>query len=112
MLEKTFLQILNMSFIASFVIIFVLIARLLLKKSPKVLSYALWGVVLFRLVFPFSFESVFSLLPFKSQPIPQTVALGENVSFGSAAGAALQAIGDAANGGLGTITVHLGRSAD
>ncbi len=63
MLEKIFLQILNMSFTASFVIIFVLIVRLLLKKSPKVLSYALWGVVLFRLICPFSFESVFSLLP-------------------------------------------------
>ena len=73
MLEKIFLQILNMSFTASFVIIFVLIARLLLKKSPKVLSYALWGVVLFRLIFPFSFESVFSLLPAKTNPISQDI---------------------------------------
>lgn len=70
MLEKIFLQILNMSFTASFVIILVLIARLFLKKSPKVLSYALWGVVLFRLICPFSFESMFSLLPVKSNPIP------------------------------------------
>ena len=73
MLEKIFLQILNMSFTASFVIIFVLIARLLLKKSPKVLSYALWGVVLFRLLCPFSFESMFSLLPVKSNPIPLNI---------------------------------------
>lgn len=70
MVEKVFLQILNMSFTASFVIILVLIARLFLKKSPKVLSYALWGVVLFRLICPFSFESMFSLLPVKSNPIP------------------------------------------
>ncbi|HZK27229.1 MAG TPA: DUF5301 domain-containing protein [Thermoclostridium sp.] len=70
MLEKIFLQILNMSLTAGFVIIFVLIARLFLKKSPKVLSYALWGVVLFRLICPFSFESIFSLLPVKSNPIP------------------------------------------
>lgn len=73
MLEKIFLQILNMSFTASFVIIFVLIARLLLKKSPKILSYALWGVVLFRLICPFSFESVFSLLPAKANPISQDI---------------------------------------
>ena len=52
MLDALFLQILNMSFTASFVIIFVLLARILLKKSPKVLSYALWSVVLFRLVCP------------------------------------------------------------
>ena len=70
MLGKIFLQILNMSFTASFVIILVLIARLFLKKLPKILSYALWGVVLFRLICPFSFESIFSLLPIKSNPIP------------------------------------------
>ena len=69
MVEKIFLQILNMSFTTSFVIILVLIARLLLKKSPKILSYALWGVVLFRLICPFSFESMFSLLPVKTNPI-------------------------------------------
>lgn len=73
MLDKIFLQILNMSFTASFVILFVLIARLLLKRLPKVFSYALWGVVLFRLVFPFSFESIFSLLPAKANPISQDI---------------------------------------
>lgn len=73
MAEKIFLQILNMSFTACFVIILVLIARLFLKKSPKVLSYALWGVVLFRLICPFSFESMFSLLPAKTNPISQDI---------------------------------------
>ena len=61
MLDKLFLQILNMSFTASFVIAFVLLIRLLLKKTPKIFSYALWSVVLFRLVCPFSFESIFSI---------------------------------------------------
>lgn len=73
MLEKIFLQILNMSFTASFVIILILIARLLLKSSPKILSYALWGVVLFRLICPFSFESMFSFLPAKTNPISQDI---------------------------------------
>lgn len=73
MIEKIFLQILNMSWISSFVIILVLTARLSLKKSPKVLPYALWGVVLFRLICPFSFESIFSLLPVKTNPIPQNI---------------------------------------
>ncbi|MGI5883266.1 MAG: M56 family metallopeptidase, partial [Dethiobacteria bacterium] len=48
-----------MSFTASFVILFILLARTFLQKLPKVFSYALWGVVLFRLVCPFSFGSVF-----------------------------------------------------
>ena len=49
MLEKIFLQVLNMSFTAGFVIIFVLIARLFLKKSPSVLNYkkpAFWVVII------------------------------------------------------------------
>lgn len=74
MLDQLFLQILNMSFTASFVILFVLIARLFLKKSPKMFSYALWAVVLFRLICPFSFESMFSLLPTKVSPISQDIS--------------------------------------
>lgn len=73
MLDKIFLQILNMSFTGSFVIAFVLIARLLLKKSPKIFSYALWSVVLFRLICPFSFESMLSLLPTNPSPIPGNI---------------------------------------
>ena len=37
----------NMSLTASVAIALVILLRLLLKKAPKVISYALWGVVLF-----------------------------------------------------------------
>ena len=58
----TFLpKLLNMSFTASIAIVCVLIVRLLLKKAPKVISYALWMIVLFRLLCPISIESQFSL---------------------------------------------------
>ena len=60
-MSELFLTVLNMSFTASYVILFVILIRLLLKKSPKFISYALWGVVAFRLLIPFSFESMFSL---------------------------------------------------
>lgn len=73
MLDNLFLQILNMSFTASIVILFVLGARLLLKKVPKIFSYALWSVVLFRLVCPFSFESLISLLPNNPAPISDKI---------------------------------------
>ena len=63
MLVYLFLKVVNMSITASFVILFVLITRLLLKKAPKIFSYVLWSVVLFRLVCPFSFESIYSLVP-------------------------------------------------
>jgi len=73
MLERIFLQLLNMSFTASIVIAFVLVARIILHKAPKVFSYMLWSVVLFRLICPFSFESIFSLLPTKANPISQDI---------------------------------------
>lgn len=55
-------KILNMSITATFMALAVIFLRLLLRKAPKWISYALWGVVLFRLVCPFSFSSEFSLL--------------------------------------------------
>ena len=62
-MSELFLTVLNMSLTASYVIIFVIFIRLLLKRAPKVISYALWGIVAFRLIIPFSFESMFSLMP-------------------------------------------------
>lgn len=52
---------LNMSLTASVAIVLVTLLRLLLKKAPKVISYALWGVVLFRLLCPVSIGSDFSV---------------------------------------------------
>lgn len=74
MLQKLFLQILDMSFTASMVILVVLAARLLLKKAPKIYSYALWSVVLVRLIFPVSLESVVSMLPIKATSVSQGIA--------------------------------------
>ncbi|MBM6861915.1 hypothetical protein H9X78_15880, partial [Clostridium saudiense] len=36
---------------------------MILKKCPKIFSYILWAVVLFRLICPVSFESKLSLIP-------------------------------------------------
>ncbi|HHT04048.1 MAG TPA: peptidase M56, partial [Bacteroidales bacterium] len=62
-MSELFLSILNMSLTASYVIIFIMLTRLTLKRAPKFISYALWGVAAFRLIIPFSFESMFSLMP-------------------------------------------------
>ena len=64
MSDKVFLDIVNMSITGSFAILIIILARLLLKKAPKVFSYALWFVAFFRLLVPVSFESVLSILPF------------------------------------------------
>lgn len=57
-----FPQVLEMSLTASAVIPVVLLVRLLLKRAPKVFSYLLWSVVLFRLLCPVSIPSAFSLM--------------------------------------------------
>ena len=57
-----FSQILNMSMTGSVVILLVMLARLILKRSPKIFSYALWSVVLFRLLCPVAFTAPVSVL--------------------------------------------------
>ncbi len=62
-MEKLFETVLGMSGTASIAILLVLLVRLALRKAPRVFSYALWAVVLLRLLCPFTIESAFSLLP-------------------------------------------------
>lgn len=56
MVKGLFLQVLNMSFTASIVILAVLLLRLPLKRAPKVFSFALWGAVLFGSFAPFPWK--------------------------------------------------------
>ena len=66
--------VLNMSVTASVAILFVLLARLLLKKVPKIFSYSLWAVVLFRLLCPVSVTTGFSLLGLFDTPVTEATA--------------------------------------
>lgn len=68
---QTLLLVLNMSLTASVMIVAVLLLRLLLKKAPRSISYALWAVVLFRLLCPVSFSSPISLLGVLPGPAPE-----------------------------------------
>ena len=72
-MSALFLEILNMSITASYVILFVVLIRLLLKRAPKIFSYLLWSVVFIRLVSPFNFESGFSLIPVNKETLPQNI---------------------------------------
>lgn len=62
-MSELFLKIVNMSISASWVVIAVLTLRFCLKKAPKWVNVLLWGIVAVRMVFPFSIESVLSLIP-------------------------------------------------
>ncbi len=68
-LNEILLNIINMSVTAGIIIMTILPIRYVLSKAPKVFSYMLWGVVLFRLLCPLSFSSEFSLLNVVNVPI-------------------------------------------
>lgn len=62
-MSDIFLKILGMSIAGGYLALAVMILRLLLKKAPKWVNPALWGIVGLRLVMPFSIKSAFSLMP-------------------------------------------------
>ncbi len=73
--------ILNMTITASLLILLVLVVRLLLRRAPKVFSYALWSVVLFRLLCPISFTSDLALLGLAHPPVEETTAYTAAVRY-------------------------------
>lgn len=68
------ITILDMSITASYTILAVCVCRLLMKRAPKYLTCILWLFVGFRLLCPFSLESMLSLVP------PRT-ALDESILY-------------------------------
>lgn len=73
-MTAVFEKVLNMSLTGSIVIGVVLLARLLLKRAPKIYAYALWAAVVFRLLCPLSITAGLSVL--KPLPVTTTEGLG------------------------------------
>ncbi len=63
MKNNIFFEIFNMSMVACWLIFAVIVLRIILKRAPKWITCALWGLVGLKLTVPFSFESVLSLIP-------------------------------------------------
>ena len=70
-MTEAFLTVVNLSFSGSFLVLAVIAARLLLKKAPKWINVALWGMVALRLLCPFTLESALSLIPSAEVVSPQ-----------------------------------------
>ena len=81
-MSTVFLKILNMSITASWLILAVVLVRLLLKKAPKWIPCLLWGLVAIRLVCPFSFGSIFSLIP-SNETIPTNITVQQEPAINS-----------------------------
>ena len=83
-METVFIKILNMSLTAGIVICIVLLMRFLLRRAPKIFSYMLWTVVLFRLLCPFSFSSAmsfFNILRLPSAQQGEIVYIPQNIGY-------------------------------
>ncbi len=101
------MELLKMTLAGSVVIAGVLAARLLLRKAPRWISYTLWAVVLARLLVPFSLQAPHGLVPKQVQALPEDAYYQtyERVTPGAAADAAVRAVGDTLNGGIGTVYI-------
>ena len=62
-----FPDLMDINLTASIVIAFVICVRQFLKRAPKIFSYALWGIVLLRLLVPVSIESPMSFVPERTE---------------------------------------------
>ena len=73
-MNSIFLAVLKMSIISCIVATVVILIRFLLKKAPKVFSYALWLSVFLRLICPFALKSSLSILPYRESTVRNTVS--------------------------------------
>lgn len=70
-MTELFLKLFNISVTAGYLVLAILLLRFLFPKMPKYIRPVLWGVVGVRLLFPFSIESIFSLIPSKEVVSPE-----------------------------------------
>ena len=90
-MEELFLKCLNLSIRASFMILAVLLLRMIFAKAGRKYIVWLWIMVGIRLVFPFSFSFIPTLLP-PSQVIPENIAISETPQITSGIQAVDQAV--------------------
>ena len=80
-MNDIFLDLFNISMMASWFVLAMILIRIIFKRIPKSIYCGLWGLVGLRLILPFSIESTLSLIPssnvidttiHQSRPIIQT----------------------------------------
>lgn len=81
-MSALFIDFLNISITASYIIIAVILLRLIFPKIPKKFFCILWAIAGIRLVFPFSIESVFSLIP-STETVPQDIVFSHSPAIHS-----------------------------
>ena len=62
-MSRIFLHLLNVSITAGWIVLVVVLLRLVLRRAPKWIRVAAWGLVALRLLLPVTVESILSLVP-------------------------------------------------
>ncbi|GMQ58388.1 M56 family metallopeptidase [Vallitalea sediminicola] len=79
MINNIFYYILNMSIIAAIIVVILLLIRAVFGMwLQKSLIYALWGIVLFRLLIPISISSEYSLINIVNPDFAKAIAVSDN----------------------------------
>ncbi len=81
-MNTLFLDLLNISITASYIILAVILVRLIFPKIPRKFICVLWAIAGIRLILPFSFESVFSLIP-STETVPPDIVMSHNPTIHS-----------------------------
>ena len=71
-MEAFFLQVVNLGISAGWLVLAVLVLRLVLRRAPRWMISAMWGLVALRLLCPVSIESALSLVP-SAQTLPAEI---------------------------------------
>lgn len=82
-MDRIFLNLLNRSIAAGWLILAVILLRYLLKKAPKWLPCTLWAIAAIRLICPFSLESSLSLIPSAETLSPAVVQYAQKPTIQS-----------------------------
>lgn len=81
-MANIFVDFLNISITASYIILAVILVRIIFKKIPRKFICALWAIAGIRLVLPISIESALSLIP-SAETIPNDIAMLNNPEISS-----------------------------
>ncbi len=84
-MSEVFIKIFNLGLTAGWLVLAILLCRPLMRRVPKWINCLLWGIVGLRLVFPFSLESIFSLIP-SAEPLPPDIMMSPLPEINSGVG--------------------------
>ena len=81
-MNNLFLDFLNISITASYIILAVILIRFIFPKIPRKFICILWAIAGIRLVLPFPFESIFSLIP-SAETVPPDIVMSHSPTIQS-----------------------------